>query len=176
MNKEETKNNIVLIGMPASGKSTVGVVLAKILGMDFVDTDLLIQKRAGKKLDEIIEERDLDAFLDYEEGTCLEINMDNAVIATGGSVVYRPAAMEHFRRIGTVIYLAVDYEELVKRLVDVKQRGVVLRPDQSVQDLFNERQPLYEKYADIKIQESPGGIEETVSKVIGALKAEGFAK
>lgn len=158
-------NNIILIGMPASGKSTVGVILAKMLGMDFIDSDLVIQKRAGKKLKNIILERGLDGFLDFEMESCLLIDVKNTVIATGGSVVYHPATMEHFKKIGTIIYLDISYEELLKRLDDVKQRGVVLKPDQTVKDMFHERLPLYKKYADICIPEGTGGIEETVHKI-----------
>ena len=159
-------NNIILIGMPTSGKSTVGVILAKILGMSFIDSDLVIQERAGKRLSEIISERGLQGFLEFEKESCLTIEASNTVIATGGSVVYHPETMDHFKEMGTVAYLEIAYEELMKRLRDVKQRGVVLWPDQTVEDLFNERIPLYEKYADLTITEGTGGIEETVERVV----------
>ena len=160
--------NIILIGMPTSGKSTAGVILAKVLGMRFIDTDLLIQERAGKKLSEIIPERGLDGFLELERDICLTVDAENTVIATGGSVIYHPETMEHFRDIGTVVYLEITFEELTKRLGDVRQRGVVLRRGQTVEDLFRERVPLYERYADIRITEGPGGIEETVRKIAAA--------
>jgi len=162
-------DNIILIGMPASGKSTVGVILAKVLGMGFIDSDLVIQARAGKRLNEIIEERGIDGFLEFEKESCLTIDAENTVIATGGSVVYHEDTMEHFRKSGKIVYLETGYGELLKRLSDVKQRGVVLREGQTVKDLFLERVPLYEKYADIRIAEGKGGIEETVRKITETL-------
>ncbi|SNU07760.1 shikimate kinase [Lachnospiraceae bacterium] len=163
-------NNIILIGMPSSGKSTVGVILAKILGMDFVDTDLLIQKKSEKKLREIIEEDGLEGFLKIENDVCSELVTDNTVIATGGSVVYAEEAMAHFRNIGKVIYLEIDYETLEKRLHHTKQRGVVLREGQTKKELFDERVILYNKYADVCISEEGLGIEETVQKLVEMIK------
>ena len=163
-------NNIILIGMPSSGKSTVGVILAKILGMDFVDTDLLIQKKSEKKLREIIEEDGLEGFLKIENDVCSELVTDNTVIATGGSVVYAEEAMAHFRNIGKVIYLEIDYETLEKRLHHTKQRGVVLREGQTKKELFDERVILYNKYADVCISEEGLGIEETVQKLVKMIK------
>ena len=163
------KNNIVLIGMPTSGKSTVGVILAKLLGMDFVDSDLVIQKKIGKKLAEIISDEGLEGFLKIEEDVCCDIEAENTVIATGGSVVYGAAAMEHFKSIGRVVYLKIDYETLEARLHHAKQRGVVLRPGQSKKELYDERTVLYEKYADIVISEEGKDIEETVAGLREAL-------
>ena len=163
------KNNIVLIGMPTSGKSTVGVILAKLLGMDFVDSDLVIQKKIGKKLAEIISDEGLEGFLRIEEDVCCDIEAENTVIATGGSVVYGAAAMEHFKSIGRVVYLKIDYETLEARLHHAKQRGVVLRPGQSKKELYDERTVLYEKYADIVISEEGKDIEETVAGLREAL-------
>ncbi len=159
------KNNIILIGMPTSGKSTVGVILAKLLGMDFVDSDLIIQKKTGKKLAEIIQDEGLDGFMNIEENVCCEIDSQDTVIATGGSVVYSERAMEHFKTIGRIVYLKIDYDTLEERLHHTKQRGVVLRPGQTKKELYDERTVLYEKYADICVSEEGMGIEETVQKL-----------
>ena len=147
----DCNDNIILIGMPASGKSTIGVVLAKVLGMDFVDTDLLIQEQAGKTLEEIIGEKGRNEFLDLEEMVCKSVRQTNTVIATGGSVVYSQAAMAQFKRIGTVVYLKIDLDTLTFRLSNMKARGVILRDGQSMKELYEERVPLYEKYAEITI-------------------------
>lgn len=149
------KNNIILIGMPGCGKSTVGVVLAKNLGYRFVDVDLVIQEREGKLLSEIIDERGFDGFIKAEEEACLSVNCTNSVIATGGSAVYGAAAMKHFKQIGTVVYIKLSYEEIAERLGDLHKRGVAIHGDMTLLDLYNERTPLYEKYADI-ICESDG--------------------
>ena len=170
------KNNITLIGMPTSGKSTVGVILAKILGMDFVDTDLIIQRKAGKRLANIIAEDGLEGFLSLEEEVCAELEVENTVIATGGSVVYGEKAMAHLKDISHVVYLEIDYETLEKRLHHVKQRGVVLRPGQSKKDLYDERSVLYKKYADVIISEEGLGIEETVQKIVEAEKLSALVK
>ena len=167
----EKRTNLVLIGMPASGKSTVGVILAKLMGMDFIDTDLLIQKQAGRRLSEIIEEQGLQGFLDLESRVCGAVAAENSVIATGGSVVYGDAAMTHLRSIGRVIYLDVSYENLMKRLHNVRQRGVVLREGQTVESLYAERAPLYQKYADLTVREADGGIEDTVAGILKLLDA-----
>lgn len=143
--------NIVLIGMPGVGKSTVGVVLAKNMGYSFVDSDLLIQEQEGKLLHEIIEQRGLDGFNEVENRVNAEISVSRSVIATGGSVVYGREAMEHLKQIGTVIYLELSCEELSERLGDLNERGVSIRPGQTLEDLLKERTPLYEKYADITI-------------------------
>ncbi len=166
---EKSFGNIVLIGMPASGKSTAGVILAKVLGMDFVDTDLLIQRKTGRKLPELIREKGLSGFLAVEEETCLAVEAENTVIATGGSVVYGKMAMEHLRSIGTVIYLKAEYGTLTKRLRNIKQRGVVLKEGQTLKELYAERTALYEKYADAVVSEDGRDIEDTVSGIIEAL-------
>lgn len=157
--------NIILIGMPASGKSTVGVILAKLLGYDFIDTDLLIQRQTGLRLSEIIQSRGLDAFLAVEEAACLSLSADHSVIATGGSVIYSVTAMRHLKGLGTVVYLSVDFKTLQSRLHDVRGRGVVLRPGQSLVDLYAERVPLYREYADITVPEGQGSLEDTVQAV-----------
>ena len=160
------KKNLIFIGMPAVGKSTVGVVTAKRLGYQFIDTDLLIQETEGKLLKEIIEERGPDGFLEVEERVNLSVNPQKAVIAPGGSVVYCEKAMEHFRKIGTVIYLHVSYTEIEQRIQNARNRGVVLRDGQTRRDLDNERTQLFEKYADIRISEDGLTMDETVQKVL----------
>jgi len=140
-------NNFVLIGMPGCGKSTVGVVLAKALGYNFLDSDLAIQAREGKKLHEIIEERGQEGFRQVENEVNASLDCFKTVIATGGSVIYGPEAMAHLRKIGTVIYLKLPYEEIKHRLGDLHKRGVTLKEGQTLKDLYDERIPLYEKYA-----------------------------
>lgn len=166
------KNDLILIGMPASGKSTVGVILAKVTGRDFIDTDLLIQKKEGKRLSEIIAERGTEGFLAVENDVCASLDAENAVIATGGSAVYGREGMENLKRLGTVVYLSVERGELRRRLRDIKQRGVVLREGQTLDDLFDEREPLYEKYADLTVREAGGTIEDTVAAAVDVLKGE----
>lgn len=141
------KDNIVLIGMPGVGKSTVGVVLAKRLGYRFVDSDLVIQDKYGKLLHELIEEYGVEGFWQLENDVNLSLSMHRSVIATGGSAVYGSAAMEHLREIGTVIYLKLPLEEIADRLGDLNARGVTMMPGQDLKALYEERAPLYEKYA-----------------------------
>lgn len=141
------KNNIVLIGMPGAGKSTVGVVLAKKLGYRFVDSDLVIQEQYGKLLHELIQEHGVEGFWKLENDVNASLNQRRSVIATGGSVIYGSEAMEHLREIGTVVYLKLPYEEVVERLGDLNARGVTLMKGQTLRDLYEERIPLYEKYA-----------------------------
>ena len=161
----DTLNNITLIGMPASGKSTVGVILAKILGLDFVDTDLVIQQKENALLCDIIKERGVDGFLKAEESAVLSIATSNTVIATGGSVVYSEAGMKHLKSLGNVIYLKVDKEDLFGRLHHIRQRGVVLQPGETLDEMYDTRSTLYEKYADIVIDETNATVEETVEKI-----------
>ncbi len=159
------KQNIILIGMPGVGKSTAGVILAKLLGYQFIDADLMIQQQEGKLLHEIIRERGTDGFLAVEERVNSGICAERAVIATGGSVVYGAKAMEHYRRIGSVVYLSLPFEELARRLHDIRGRGVALRDGQTLYDLYQERAPLYEKYADVTIEEYGLNIEQTVARI-----------
>ena len=163
------KNNIVLIGMPASGKSTVGVILAKILGYSFVDADIVIQKKEGRKLAEIIETEGIDGFIDIENKVNSEIEVEKTVVSTGGSAVYGKEAMDHYKNIGKVVYLKVSMDVLTKRLKNAKQRGVVMREGQSLVSLYNERVPLYEKYADVVIDEGDKTMEEVVADLLAAL-------
>lgn len=165
-----SKNNIVLIGMPAVGKSTLGVVLAKELGYEFIDADLLIQKREGRLLKEIIADEGVDGFLKIENDVNASINTTKAIISTGGSVIYGKEAMEHLKSIGKVVYLKLDYETLASRLGSLKGRGVVLRDDQTLKDLYDERTPLYEKYADVTIDEKGLDLEATLAVVLAAIE------
>lgn len=141
------KENIVLIGMPGAGKSTVGVVLAKRLGYQFVDSDLVMQEKYGKLLHELIEENGVEGFWKMENDLNASLQPHRAVIATGGSAVYGREAMEHLREIAAVIYLKLPFEEVEERLGDLNARGVTLKPGQTLLDLYEERVPLYEKYA-----------------------------
>ena len=163
------KDNIVLIGMPGVGKSTVGVILAQMIGYQFTDADLLIQKQEGKLLHEIIAEKGTDGFIEIEERVNASIEASHTIIATGGSVVYGKKAMEHLSHIGTVVYLKVPYDILEKRLEDIKGRGVVLKEGQTLRTLYDERTPLYEKYADIEISEDGLNVEQTVEKLLERL-------
>lgn len=144
--------NIVLIGMPGVGKSTLGVLLARQIGFHFLDTDLVIQAREGKLLRELIAEHGDDGFLKLEEAACAALEADRSVIATGGSVIYEPRAMAHLHELGTVVYLKLGYKLLARRLGDLKRRGVVLRPGQTLRMLYDERVPLYERYADVTVE------------------------
>lgn len=163
------KNNIILTGMPGAGKSTLGVVLAKILGYDFLDSDLLIQSQEKRRLPDIIDSEGIEGFIRIENEINSAIRTSRTVIATGGSVVYGKEAMEHLKSIGTVVYLKIPYDELAMRLGSLKNRGVVLYPGESLEDLYARRTPLYEYYADITIEESGKSLEESLAAVIEAL-------
>ena len=162
--------NIVLIGMPGVGKSTVGVVLAKVLGYQFIDADLLIQKKMNMVLSEIIKREGTDGFMKIENEVNASIEADRTVIATGGSVVYCEEAMEHLKSIGTVIYLRLSLESLSKRLGNLVGRGVVLKKGQTLEHLYNERTPLYEKYADLTIDEENQELEDTLQTILNCYK------
>ena len=163
-------NNIVLIGMPGVGKSTVGVILAKVLGYQFLDADLLIQEQEGKLLKDIIAEVGTEGFIQVENRVNASIDCKRTIIATGGSVIYGQEAMEHLKEIGTVVYLKVPFSILEQRLSDIKGRGVVLKDGQTLYDLFMERTPLYEKYADVSVSEEGLGVEETVDLLVSKLQ------
>ena len=160
-----TLDNIVLIGMPGVGKSTVGVVLAKKLGYRFLDSDLVIQDKTGKMLHEIISEQGTESFLRVEEEINASLDCDRTVIATGGSVVYGPKAMEHLSQIGKVVYLKLSCDAIAERLGDLNERGVALKDGQTLQDLYNERVPLYEKYANITVDCENKMIREIVAEL-----------
>ena len=164
--------NIVLIGMPSSGKSTLGVVLAKTLGMQFVDTDLIIQQNSGKKLQQMINEEGIEAFLKTEEEVLCSLDFENFIIATGGSAVLSEKAMKYLRKNGVVIYLEASVEELKTRLNNIKTRGIAMTEGESIESIFMKRAPLYEKYADITVS-SEASFEETVEKIITEIKNSG---
>lgn len=162
--------NIVLTGMPGVGKSTIGVILAKELGYQFLDSDLLIQQQEKKLLKDIIAEKGVDGFLAVENQVNASIEVERTVIATGGSAVYGKEAMEHFKETGIIVYLKCSYDALEKRLGDLKGRGVVLKDGQTLRDIYEERSVLYEKYADLIIVEDGMDIEGTLSLVMEALR------
>ena len=163
------RTNLVLIGMPASGKSSVGVILAKLIGYDFIDTDILIQRSEKKRLSEIIREVGVDGFLEVEARVNGSVEADHCVIATGGSAVYSEEAMRHLKKIGHIMYLKVDYETIRKRLGNIRQRGVALREGQTLRDLYDERVVLYEKYADTVVEEK-GEVEDVVVAILKLMK------
>ena len=160
-------NNITMIGMPASGKSTVGVLLAKRIGYQFIDSDILIQNQEKRLLKEIMAQDGLEGFLAIEEQVNRGMQADRAVIAPGGSVIYGKTAMEHLKEIGTVVYLKISYEDLEKRLGNLVDRGVALKDGMTLRDLYDERTELYEKYADVTIDETG----KTSGKVVDELRA-----
>ena len=170
--KENAMENIVFIGMPAVGKSTVGVVVAKRLVYEFIDTDLLIQKQEQRLLHEIIAQEGVDGFLKIENQVNRDLTADRAVISPGGSVVYCEEAMNHFKEIGTIIYLKASFETIQERIQDPKKRGVTLRDGQTLKDLYEERTALFEKYADLTVCEDGRNLEETIEKVLEVLEME----
>lgn len=163
-------NNVTLIGMPGAGKSTLGVVLAKVLGYEFLDSDLLIQKQEKRRLYQIIEEEGEEGFQAIENRVNASIDTENTVIATGGSVVYCSEAMEHLKSIGKVVYLKLSLKSLSKRLGDLNKRGVLLKEGQTLKSLYEERIPLYEKYADLVVDEEGKNLEESLQAVLAILK------
>ncbi len=166
--------NLSLIGMPASGKSTVGVLLAKYMNMDFVDTDILIQKEHGKRLYQIIEDEGLDAFLKIEADIVCSLHKKFCVIATGGSVVYSEKAMKNLSKKGKIFYLYAGCSVIDKRLENLKERGVVYREGQSISELFLEREPLYKKWADFTISTEVDDPGIVVSMIMSTIKKIAF--
>ena len=164
------KDNLIFIGMPAVGKSTVGVVVAKRLGKRFVDVALVIQEQENKLLRGIIADVGEDGFLKVENRVNAGIEAENSVISPGGSVVYCEEAMRHYKEIGTVVYLKASYQTIKRRIRNPKKRGVVLREGQTLRDLYNERVPYFEKYADITVCEDGCRIEETIENVLNAVE------
>lgn len=152
--------------MPTAGKSTVVVILAKVKGYDFIDSDLLIQNQEKRLLKDIIAQEGIDGFINIENRVNASLCVNQSVIATGGSVIYGIEAMKHLRDIGTVIYLKLSFETILKRLENVRQRGVVLRENQTLLQLYQERCPLYESYADIIIDAENFKIEELVNEIL----------
>ena len=164
-------DNIILIGMPGSGKSSVGVVLAKALGLDFLDVDLLIQSREGALLQNILDSRGVEAFLDVESEAIRSVNCKRTVIAPGGSCVCRDDAMEHLRSLGTVVYLRLSYPEVVTRIHNLYSRGIALQPGQTLADVYDYRTPRYERYADLTVDADGQSLVETIECVKRALQS-----
>lgn len=162
------KNNIVLIGMPGAGKSTVGVLLAKALNYDFVDTDLIIQKENNKKLFEIIEEKGLEEFIRIENETLGRLETKGAVIATGGSAIFGKEAMEHLSNMGHIVYIRLSCQEIIRRVNNITTRGIAMKKGKTMEDVYKERVPLYEKYADITVDGEGTTIEQCVELIINA--------
>lgn len=164
-------DNIVLIGMPSSGKSTAGVLLAKRIGYGFIDCDLVIQAQEGKRLPEIIAERGTDGFMEAEERACVGIAASRCVIATGGSVIYYPRAMDHLKQIGKIVFLKLDAREVERRIPDLVKRGVLMRGNvHTVQELYDEREPLYEQYADYTVDcanKTVDRLAEAIASAVG---------
>ncbi len=159
-------DNIIFIGMPAVGKSSVGVIAAKQLGYGFLDTDLLIQEKEGRLLKDIIGEKGIEGFLRVEDRVNANVNTRKTIISPGGSVIYCENAMKHYKEIGKIVYLQASFETINKRLKDAKNRGVVLRKGQTLRELYDERVRLFEKYADITICEDGQSLEDTVNSVL----------
>lgn len=159
-------DNIILIGMPGSGKSTCGVLAAKALLKNFFDTDLLLQNIEGKRLQEIIDENGINYFNNAEENAILSLDIRGTVIATGGSVVYSEKSMEHLKKLGRVIYLHLDYDTMADRIKNITTRGVVLKDGHTLLDMYNERLSLYEKYADETIICDNLSVEDVVTSIV----------
>ncbi len=162
-------SNIVLIGMPGAGKSTIGVLLAKALGKTFLDTDLLIQAKEKRLLQEIIDRHGIERFLEIEEAVIISLQVKDTVVATGGSAIYSDKAIEHLKQNGVAVYLRLTYEEIEQRIKNMASRGIVIGAGQSLHDLYRERTPKYEKNADLIIDCSENSIEESVQSVLEKL-------
>lgn len=166
------KDNIVLIGMPGAGKSTLGIVLAKIMNYHFIDADLVIQNQCDKTLQKLIDACGPEGFIEVENEILRDIEASKSIISTGGSAVYSDEAMRHLTEIGMVVYLQISYDELVNRLHDLQERGVVLKGGigMSLRELFDERKPLYEQYAEITVDVNDLTITAAARKVADAIK------
>lgn len=156
------EKNIVLIGMPGAGKSTIGVLLAKTLGMPFVDTDLVIQQREKRLLQQIIDRDGLKTFLALEEEAVLALELKGCIVATGGSVIYSARAVEHLKKDGVLVYLELALDEIERRIRNISSRGIAMGRGQGLGELYRERVPLYEKYADVTVDCSGRHIEEII--------------
>ncbi|MBO3280610.1 MULTISPECIES: shikimate kinase [Intestinimonas] len=163
-------DNIILIGMPGAGKSTVGVLLAKTLGYAFLDTDLVIQQREGALLQPLVDSLGVEAFLDVEADAICSVECRGTVIAPGGSAVCRERAMSHLRALGRIVYLHLPLEELERRLSNISTRGIAMAPGETLADLFARRAPLYRNYADLTVDVGRQSLEETVALVLRALR------
>ncbi len=164
-------DNLILIGMPACGKSTLGVILAKTLGMSFIDTDLMIQQHTGKLLQELIDQEGMEAFLRAEEEILLRVGAENSVIATGGSAVYSERGMAHLKSIGKVVYIKLPLEEILRRLNNIQTRGIAMNPGENLEELYRKRVPLYEKYADLVLETAGRTLEESVSLFVSQFRS-----
>ena len=164
-------SSIILIGMPGSGKSTLGVLLAKALGYSFIDTDLIISRKAGKPLQRILDEDGLDRFLELEQEVGSSLDCDCTVVATGGSMVLSQPAMERLKSLGRVVYLSVPLGEIKRRVTNITTRGIAFHKNETLNNVFEQRSPLYEKYADltVEITAGDGGIERAVESLARAL-------
>lgn len=160
------KDNVILIGMPGAGKSTIGVVLAKSLGMRFVDSDLVIQELEDRLLQDIINKEGMDRFLDYEEHAILTIKCKKSIVATGGSVVYRKGAMDHLRSLGKVVYLDVSYKEIERRVNNITTRGIAIREGATLRDIYEERTAYYQKYKDMTVDCDGKTVEDIVDEIV----------
>lgn len=166
------KSNIILIGMPAAGKSTIGVLLAKTMLKSFIDTDLLIQSKYGSELCNIIEKEGTDAFLKIENDIICSQEYHSSVVATGGSAIYGEEAMAHLKKDGVIVYLDISLSEIEKRIGNITTRGVAMKNGTTLADLYKERTPLYNKYADITVSCQEQTAEETVTKIVEKLKVK----
>lgn len=161
---------ITLIGMPGSGKSTIGVLLAKMLGLDFVDTDIVIQTREGVLLQKVLEKHGIEKFLDIEADALCHLDYPNgAVIAPGGSCVCRERAMEHLKEMGNVVYIKLPYESIEPRIFNLDTRGIAFRPGETLRDIYEYRTPLYERYADITVETEGLTLEQSAAAILKAL-------
>ena len=163
------KDNIILIGMPGCGKSTIGVLLAKNLAYGFLDSDLVIQEQSGRKLQDMIDEMGPEAFSAFEDAVNATLIPHNTVIATGGSAVYGTRAMEHFKQIGTVVYLKASYETIEQRIRNFETRGIVIPEGQTFRDVYDERTALYEQYADITVDVDHTDLWDVVEAITSKL-------
>ena len=168
--KNEKKSNVILIGMSGAGKSTLGVLLAKALGKSFIDTDLLIQQKEGMLLQQILDEKGQEYFLSAEESVLAGLCAGGCVIATGGSAIYSEKGMEHLKEKGYTVYLQVDDQELMARISNITTRGIVFRGSGDFRAVYEERKPLYEKYADLTVNCSNTPIEKSLEKILSEMK------
>jgi Shikimate kinase len=164
------KTNVILIGMPGSGKSTSGILLAKTLGLSFLDSDLLIQQQEGTLLQDIVNQKGFFGFVEIEERIVSNLSAASCVISTGGSVVYSEKSMNHFQKIGRIVYLDVSFSEIMRRIQNISTRGIALKDGQSLKNLYDERLPLYQKYADLTVSGDGKTIEELVTEIAEKIK------